>query len=78
MHSKGDLQRQPKSKTIKGELYMQKKEKLVAIIVTTIVSLLVSIIACIFGIDADKILPAHDAEFATQSTVCCAAAITDN
>ena len=74
MHSKGDLQRQPKSKTIKGELYMdnQKKEKLVAIIVTTLVSLAVSIIACIFGIDADKILPARDAEFATQSTVCCA------
>ena len=74
MLSKGDLQRQPKSKTIKGELYMdnQKKEKLVAIIVTTLVSLAVSIIACIFGIDADKILPAHDAELATQSTVCCA------
>ena len=50
----------------------QKKEKLVAIIVTTLVSLVVSIIACIFGIDADKILPAHDAELATQSTVCCA------
>ena len=50
----------------------QKKEKLVAIIVTTLVSLAVSIIACIFGIDADKILPARDSEFATQSTVYCA------
>ncbi|MCM1305914.1 MAG: hypothetical protein NC037_05110 [Bacteroides sp.] len=46
----------------------QKKEKLVAIIVTTLVTLAVSIVACLFGIDPDKLLPTS--EFASQSTVC--------
>lgn len=44
-------------KTDKGEFNMDdhKKEKLVAIIVTTLLSIIVSIIACILGISPDKI-----------------------
>ena len=48
----------------------EKKDKLVAIIVTALVSLAVSIIACIFGIDADKIMPAPN--LASESSAYCA------
>ena len=46
-------------KTVKGELPMDnnKKQKIVAIIVSTLISLAVSIVACLLGVSPDAIAP---------------------
>ena len=49
----------------------KKKEKLVAIVVTTLVSLAVSIVACLLGISPDKLLPATSPDLASPSVAYC-------
>lgn len=46
----------------------KKKEKLVAIVVTALISLAVSIVACLTGVSPDKLLPATS-DFASQYSV---------
>ncbi len=70
---KGALATGAEDKTVKGRFIMdnQKKDKIVAIILTTLVSLAVSVAACILGISPDALTDRiSGADISATSAVC--------
>lgn len=49
----------------------KKKEKLVAIVVTALISLAVSVAGCIFGVTPDELSPAATSSLAANPTAYC-------
>ena len=62
----------PKSSFYQGDLNMdnKKKEKLVAIVVTTLISLAVSAVACLLGISPEKLPTVTAPDLASPAAYC--------